>query len=577
MLRNTTLASATMLLVALYSSPGLAQEQDSLAAKKIIAFAPGRVDPAYLREHVAEIEELPIDGLIISVRPDNWMGRMDKRNAMWFGGARYTREDYTQAIADLKATKCKRFTDNFMDLPITVNKDPFIAGTGKLMPAPPSYRFANVDWFDKDWAQVAQNGAVAAYVAREGGLKGLLIDVEEYADGGGLWKCPFLYETYRKECTAAGVTPRSAEECIAMVRQRGQEFMEAIGEVYPDITIIIIQNTGWTGREMVKSFVKGMLERRGAATLIDGGEGGYPLVTHKEFANLRKEAEGGHRADEVFRPLQYGFGVWIDHKPRQHGGWHTDPADFHKNYRTPLELENTLHGALTASDRYVWLYIWHSQLWCNPHVRQKGKLALQVKQCQLCPHAGIPQEYLDAISNCRKPHDLDWAPKLRADRFVYFDDTVLVEGSEISPQSRNILENTGLEQWTSGQSPAPIGWIVTGQGPVVHREEQILKSGKCSVRLTTKRLQGHVIIDQHIPVADLAGRTVTFGSWIKTSLKGVAGVQILDYADGMWEVSGGGHPGDGEWHLASVTRTIRPNATNKVRFRLSAHIPYLKD
>ena len=577
MLKNIPLRSVAILLATMCASACLAQEESGLAAKKIIGFAPDRVDTAYLREHVAAIEQLPLDGLILTVHDDNWMGRKDKRNSLWFGGVPYARKDFTNTIATLKATKFNRFTDNFMDLPVTVSKEPFIAGSGKLMAAPPSCRFANIDWFDKDWARVAENGAVAAYVAREGGLKGLLIDVEAYGGGGGLWKFPFLYEEYRKECEAAGIRAHSAEECIAKVRQRGQEFMAAIGEVYPDITIIFIQNTGWTGQEMVRSFVKGMLERRGAATLIDGGEGGYPLVTYKGFARLREAAEGAHQSDEVFRPLQYGFGVWVDHKPRNHGGWHTDPADFHKNYRTPEELENTLHGALTAADRYVWLYIWHPQVWYNPHVRQKGKLALQAKQCQLCPHAEIPKEYLDAIRNCRKPHDLTWAPKLRADRFVYFDESVLVEGGGISAERKNILENPGLEQWSSVQSPAPVGWIVSGQGPVAAREEKILKSGKCSARLTTELLQGHVFIDQHIPVARLAGKTVTFGSWIKTSLKDVAGVQILDLADGNWDVTGGGHPGDGQWHLAAATKTIRPNATGNVRFRLSAHIPYLKD
>ena len=576
MRRKIVASLAAIGLVASCSGAGLAQADAGLAAKKIIGFAPDRVDTAYLRRHVSEIEKLPIEGLILSARPNNWMGRGDKRNLVWFGGAKFTRQDFSQAVADLKATTFKRFTDNFLDFPTTVNKDPFIAGTGKLMPMPPSYRLANIDWFDDRWSQVAENGAVAAYIAKEGGLKGLLIDVEGYGDGGGVWKFPFLYESYRKQCIAAGVTPRSAVDCEAMVRRRGREFMAAITAVYPDITIMFIQNTGWSGSKLVAPFVKGMLERRGEATLIDGGEGGYPLITYEEFVNLREAAESVHRADEVFQPMQYGFGVWVDRTPNKYGGWHTKPADFHRNYRTPLELENTLHGALAAADRYVWLYIWHPQLWYNPHTRLKGNLALQARQCQLCPHAGIPQEYLDAIRNCHKPHDLNWTPKLRADRFVYFDDAVLVEGSEVSAQSRNILQNSNLEQWSSGQPPSPVGWLVMGQGPVTVRETKILKSGKCSARLATELLQGHVFIDQHIPAAKLAGKTVTFGAWIKTSLKNVAGVQILDRANDMWAVSGGGHPGDGKWHFVTAARTIRPDATGKVRLRLSAHIPYLK-
>ena len=576
MFRNAVAGLAAIVLVAWCSDAGLAQADPDLAAKKIIGFNPGRVDTAYLRRYVSEIETLPIDGLMISARPNNWMGRADKRNLMWFGGARFTRQDFSQAVADLKATRFKRFTDNFLDFPTTVNKDPFIAGSGKLMPAPPSYRFANIDWFDDGWSQVAENGAVAAYVAKEGGLKGLLIDVESYGDGGGVWKFPFLYESYRQECVALGITPRSAADCVAMVHRRGREFVAAITAVYPDITIIFIQNTGWSGGNLVKPFVKGMLERRGRASLIDGGEGGYPLITYKEFAKLRETAESSHRADEVFRPLQYGFGIWVDRTPNEYGGWHTDPADFHRNYRSPLELENTLYGALAASDRYVWLYVKHHQLWYNPDARLKENIKAQVKACRLCPHLEIPQAYLDAMRNCRKPHDLNWTPELQEDRFAYFDDAALVEGNEVAATARNILDNPGFEKWAGKRTSPPESWIVTGQGAVILREEGFVKSGKYSARLTTELLQGHVIIDQHIPAAPLAGRTVTLGAWIRTSLKDVAGVQILDFAQGMWDVAGGGHPGDGEWHFVTVTKAIRPDATGKVRLRLSAHIPYLK-
>ncbi len=576
MRRKIVASLAAIGLVASCSGAGLAQADAGLAAKKIIGFAPDRVDTAYLRRHVSEIEKLPIEGLILSARPNNWMGRGDKRNLVWFGGAKFTRQDFSQAVADLKATTFKRFTDNFLDFPTTVNKDPFIAGTGKLMPMPPSYRLANIDWFDDRWSQVAENGAVAAYIAKEGGLKGLLIDVEGYGDGGGVWKFPFLYESYRKECMTAGVTPRSAVDCEAMVRRRGREFMAAITAVYPDITIMFIQNTGWSGSKLVAPFVKGMLERRGEATLIDGGEGGYPLITYEEFVNLREAAESVHRADEVFQPMQYGFGVWVDRTPNKYGGWHTKPADFHRNYRSPLELENTLHGALTASDRYVWLFIWHHQLWYNPDARLKENVKAQVKACRLCPHLEIPRAYLDALRNCRKPHDLSWTPELEEDRFVYFDDTVLVEGNEVTATARNILDNPGFEKWVGQETSLPESWIVTGQGPVVLREEGLVKAGKYSARLTTERLQGHVIIDQHIPAAPLAGKTVTLGAWIRTSLKDVAGVQILDFAHGMWDVTGGGHPGDGQWHFVTATKAIRPGVTGKVRLRMSAHIPYLK-
>ena len=72
MSKKTALAAALVFLVTGLSNPLLAQEETSLADKKIIGFAPDRVNQIYLREHIAEIEELPLDGLLITVLPDGW-------------------------------------------------------------------------------------------------------------------------------------------------------------------------------------------------------------------------------------------------------------------------------------------------------------------------------------------------------------------------------------------------------------------------------------------------------------------------------------------------------------------------
>ena len=101
-----------------------------------------------------------------------------------------------------------------------------------------------------------------------------------------------------------------------------------------------------------------------------------------------------------------------------------------------------------------------------------------------------------------------------------------------------------------------------------------MKSGKYSARLTTAELQAHVMIDQEIPARQFAGKTITFGSWIRTNVKEGVGLHVLDFVDGMHDLSGGGggHPGDGSWRFGTVTRTIRTDTDGIVRLRLSAHI-----
>jgi len=407
-----------------------------------------------------------------------------------------------------------------------------------------------------------------AQLAKDAGLKGFFLDVEDYAGSLGPWEGKHIFD-YE---SSPSKDEHTIEETAAQVQLRGQEFMAAVGKAYPDITIIIIQNTGWGKENLVGFFVKGMFEARGQANLVDGGEGAYYNVTHNEFAALRKTAEECHAQDKVFGPMQYALGVWIDPYPNKYGGWHTDPADFHKNYRSPRELENTLYAALTETDKYVWLYTWHESVWFTPIVRPIP----MVNQCILCPHEKVPDEYVQALIDCRKPHDLNWAPKVVQDRWFYIDGAVLVEGDKITGNEPNLLDNADFEQWSDGPDALPLSWHLNGYDVVISREETLVKSGKYSVALTTSRLQGPVMVQRHLPASSYAGKTITLGAWMRAKYNSVA-VQILDSVQGMHETSTGEGPGDGKWHFVTVTRTIRPDASGNVVLRIPQWVPFLKE
>ena len=530
--------------------------------KKIIGFAVSTVQPAYLREHIADIERLPIDGLNIFVYPDDWGPRRTGQEGMFFGGRRFKRADFSQALADLKATPFKRFTDNFIQVETSAR--------GSAVTGNPED--GNLGWFDPNWDGIAENGAVVAWLAKEAGFKGIFLDVEHYAGTLGPFAGKNLFDY--EGCPSSQT--HTLDEVAAQIQLRGRQFMKAVVDAYPDITIVIIQNTGWGRHNLVEFFVRGMLEARGRASIVDGGEGGYHMVIHKEFAALVGGAKSRHSQDKLFAPVEYAIGVWVDRWPNKYGGWHTDPADFHKNYRSPRELEHTLYGALTEVDTYVWLYIVHPNVWFTPVVRPRPMLS----QCVLCPHEKVPDEYVQALVDCRKPHDLDWAPKVSAGRLFDFDDAVLVEGGRITEHQPNLLTNPGFEQWSLGADSRPVDWVVTGQGPVIVREETDVKAGKYAARLTTSLPQGHVIIDKRLPAARFAGKTVTVGVWVRSRMAGIAGVQILDFVQGMHQVSHGtgpGDPGDGKWHFITATRKIRADATGEVVFRLSAGVPFIKE
>ena len=78
---------------------------------------------------------------------------------------------------------------------------------------------------DAAWANFAENMAVAAWLAKEGGMKGLMLDPEEYAGA---------YQYIH--------TPEdpSFEESARLARQRGREVFSRVFKEYPDIVIFTL-------------------------------------------------------------------------------------------------------------------------------------------------------------------------------------------------------------------------------------------------------------------------------------------------------------------------------------------------
>ena len=526
--------------------------------KKVIGFAGIVMTPAYLRAHVADVERIPLDGLVFTVYGNDWKHRRTGQEDLFFGGHRFKPGDLSNDLADLEATRFQRFTDNFILLQSSAR--------GSVVTGDPSD--GNLDWFDPAWDGIAKNGAIVAKLAKEAGFKGIMLDVEDYQGSLGPWKGKhiFDYEVYPYK------DKHTRDQFAAQMQLRGRQFMKAIGDAYPDITIIMIQSTGWGRENQLGFFVRGMLEAKGQATLIDGLEQGYQKVTRKEFVSLRKMAEGRQPKEKLFESIQYAFGLWVDPHPNRYGGWHTDPADFHKNFYSAKEWENTLYAALTESDKYVWMYTWHESVWFTPIVRPIP----MAKQCMLCPHEKIPDEYAQAFIDCRKPHDLDWSPQSVEGRWLYVDGAVLVEGDKIAGNQVNLLENPDFEQWGDEPNTAPTTWVLNGHDPLIRRDDKHVKSGKHAVALSVAGIQGSTMVQKYLPAAKYAGKTLTLGAWMQGRRTEV-GVQILDFVQGSHTTSSGSGPGDGEWHFVTVTRAIRPDATGVVILRLVQSMPVLKD
>ena len=531
--------------------------------KKLIALAANShaASPAYLREHVNEMEkQLPLDGLIICVYHDTWAaeagpkkkaegsGLKSGQEVMFFGGRRFTRNDFKQDVNDLKAAEFRKFTDNFILLTTTERGAYW---TGRV-------EHSNLDWFDAGWSRIAENGAVAAWIAREAGFKGIFLDVEQYTQSVGAWGRPFDYRT------RPDIDKRTLNRVSKQVRIRGREWMQAVNRVYPDITIILYPNSGWKNTleyELLSPFVDGLLEGLGPrATLIDAGAG-YDLQTYQQFLKVRGQAEEKGlkrtRVTGLYQKMQYGIGLWLDYESRFDGpfaGWLTNPENYNENFRPPKELGNTLHNALTVTDRYVWLFVWHGESWWAPGTPQR-------KLCPLCPHLKgfLPRAYRDAITNCRVPHPLDWVPR--------WQEKILTP-AELARMGKNILKNENLEIWPQQDAP-PKGWHLGGQGPAGTRNSERVKTGKYSIQLSTVLPRGHVVLDQSLPASPYVGKTLILGAWVNSD-NGLGHTQILDFVGDDHKVSLPyvEYSGNGDgWRFLTTTKTIRDDA-DRIVFRL---------
>lgn len=325
--------------------PSACAEKNPLADKKLIEYGWDVPSSRFVRQNIARMETIPFDGVVIKIlpKPDSNEAAEPLGWKVWTR-TRFAPDQYEHAIADLKATKFTRFTDNFI----------------QVVSAP-----ADIDWFDPEWSSVAYNAACLARVAKLGGCKGIMLDPEDY--GNCLWG----YTNITKKLNDG----RSFEEYTAKIKERGREFMRAINREYPDITILSLvgpslsclhRNIKEDRYGMLYAFFEGMCEvATPQTTIIDGYEQSYPFRELSQYQYGRQIILQYARnlvqdRASFTRHMRAGFGVWADYDSGRIG-WH--PDCFAMNYFTPEELRATLSHALRVSDKYVWVYSERLKWW----------------------------------------------------------------------------------------------------------------------------------------------------------------------------------------------------------------------
>lgn len=335
------LAQSLLSLCALCFYPAVPASAQRRAEKKLIEMRGTAPDPAFMRRHARTMDAVGFDGVVFdAVSPAH--GKFAYFGFTWWGTHRFEYADFSQNIEDLRACGFKHLTENFL----------------KLTTSP-----GDVAWHDeKAFSTILHNAKVAAKIAREGGAKGFMFDVEQYNT-----------KLFRFEAKRLG-TDKTFEQYEAVVRQRGRELIRAINSEYPDITIMMTYGYEITGTPatehygLLKSFLDGFIEAADERTvLVHAYERAYAFRSQKEYsaayALIHEDLARVSGVPELYKKrVQAGFGIWLD-MGRGRYGWH--PRDFARNYFTPDEFAYTLSAALRTTDRYVWIYS-EAPLWWPP-------------------------------------------------------------------------------------------------------------------------------------------------------------------------------------------------------------------
>jgi hypothetical protein len=230
---------------------------------------------------------------------------------------------------------------------------------------------------DKGWANYAENMATVAWLAKQAGLKGLMLDPEEYSAQGG------QPGQYIQTCEDPPFT-----ETARLARQRGREVFSRVFKEFPDAVIFslwifwrhaaIFNNGSPTDPaqlsadegELLPFYFNGMLDViPPEARIVDGAEHYSLSATRDQYfsdsftqrsraiAFVAPENRAKYRAQLRVSNTHYLDMFCIGAKPGSH--WYHGPVDGSRLEHFRLNVVQSL----TASDEYVWLYGEHGGNW----------------------------------------------------------------------------------------------------------------------------------------------------------------------------------------------------------------------
>ena len=408
----------TICTLAAIQSTIIAEEQvipkSNVEGKKLIAvtqaLASGLIPLKELPGMINVLQKSGYDGFTVCISTDTVPDKRTKplMQWRWWNIDKRSYSEFKGSIEILKSIKdWGRLTDNFLWMSSHVE--------GLTTP----------DWFnDNDWDILLANAELGARIAKEIGFKGITFDTEQYGGGPeGIWRQPWDYPmyasgNYKKE--KGRKTPRSFAEVVEKVRQRGQQWAQALSKGYPDIVLamlpglyhtswVVAQNSQYGGilekstHALSAAFSDGILlgldER---AMLVCFDESSYldsqyrNLLTFRDIA-IEQSLVMSAVPDLARKRLRYASGLWIDA-----GGYTAKRfsiTDVRVNQRDPERHKHATHNALAVSDHYAW------------HWNQSAGGGDDHSSFITADPTPLMRQYWQANIDAHKPMDLRWEPQ----------------------------------------------------------------------------------------------------------------------------------------------------------------------
>lgn len=340
-----------MLLAAAIAVAGSALAKPVPVQKKAIAWGWDTiyVNPEDILAHADAFDKTPFDGVGLHLQKVPLAAGGEISGESVFSDRPWTKEDVRKYVDVFRRmTAHKSLRESFLSLLLQ-----------------PSGRVSFKD--DAAWQKAANNFAVAAWLVKEGGLPGLILDTEDYFH-------QYQFRFNEKD----GLDYDAACE---LARKRGRELFAGVFREYPEIAILSFYLLHQTpdyiqyhnaldpvGRaraygDLWLPFVNGLFDVVPAtARIIDGNEDSYWNQYHLRsgsshyvdmHARARTLVEPENRAK--FRQVfQAGSAVYLDMYVNPKGSAYYFGARG-KGTRADRVVENAV-CALEGADEYVWFY-----------------------------------------------------------------------------------------------------------------------------------------------------------------------------------------------------------------------------